>query len=108
MPGESQRVSRAAQLGEPSSQCLLVPYRPLALLAEIELCAKKDESVGRKQIILVKTAENPPAIAQKSINQTSGQGAARRHPLVLPQASSQPRWAAPAASAPTTHRMRLP
>ena len=50
-------------------------------------------------------------LAQKSIHRpASGQGAAR-HPSAArlgAQASSQPRWAAPAASVPTTRRMRNP
>ena len=35
---------------------LLVPHRPLALLAERRVLREKGESVGRRQIILVETA----------------------------------------------------
>ena len=46
----SARSSTAAAQAAPLLACLLVPYRPLAFLAERRALREKGESVGRSQI----------------------------------------------------------
>ena len=52
----AQLVEAPLLLGLLSLLCLLVPHRPLALLADRRALREKGESVGRRQIILVETA----------------------------------------------------
>ena len=100
------RLSRSSTA---AAQAALARLAASALrAAKTQLAEKRREKASRGDGANERGRAETASWLKKSIHQTSGKVLPGGCPPRRPQASSQPRWAAPAASVPTTRRMRNP